>query len=114
MQTVGPREELHASLQPALAEAGKAAREALIRLATVKPLPPVPVDPPGVTGPIAVIPDPVVPDPVVPPGPTAGIDEIELEINDALDSRLQGIAEKIRSELAKNPGKRAHVRWWLE
>jgi hypothetical protein len=119
MQTVGPREELHASLQPALAEAGKAAREALIRLATVKPpapvVPPVPVDPPvvpAVTGPIAVISDPVVP--VSLPGPIAAIDEIELEIDDALDSRLQGIAEKIRSELAKNPGKRAHVRWWLE
>ena len=115
MQTVGRREELHASLPPVLVQAGSAAREALIRLVPVVP----PVTPPVVpvaTGPIAVVPgrDGPVPPPVVPPGPTTGIDEIELEIDDARDVRLEDIAKQIRRELTKNPGKRAHVRWWLE
>ena len=121
LRATGVAEELHSPLQTAIHDAAPAARDALIRLVPVAP--PVPAPAPtervpveerasttGTTEATTVGPD------VMPGMPVAsvGIDDIQLNLSDPIDARLAAVATQIRESLTQNPGKRVHVKWWLE
>jgi hypothetical protein len=107
-------DELHAPLLAPFMTAAKEAQGALIRRVQIQPPGPTPEPTPGPTPDPS--PDPT-PDPT--PGTTPGqtpveVDDVELDLGDALEQRLSDVMASIRAKLAKNPGKRVHVSWWLE
>jgi hypothetical protein len=113
---VAVQEQLHAPLGGGLRAAAAAVRKALLQHRTAPPsesvgppaaTPPLPTPPssPGQSGPTTTSTHPVPTHP----------DQIALDIDaDHADAKLPNLMAELGAALRAHPGKKLHVRWWLE